>query len=132
MMIKSKYGNTKAFSEHINVPYTTVRTILKNGVGKAGVDNVFKICKGLDISPDSLTNEFSINEVVANTMGVLISLENERQNNVYRCAQTQLSEQNNVIEFPDRAKELIRGRRMAGGSALHVIRASGPRHSACG
>ena len=56
----------------------------------------------------------------SNILSIYYQLEPPRQKYVYDVAEQQLEEQKNVIEFPDRAKELIRGRRMAGGSALHV------------
>ncbi|MBG9977264.1 multidrug transporter [Facklamia tabacinasalis] len=124
MMIESKFGNVKAFSEFVGVPYTTIRTILENGIGRAGVDNVLKICKGLDISPEQLTNDFKINSVIANTMGTLISLDNNRQVKVYDFTNDQLKEQNNVINFPDRVEEvhksIINGRKSAAGYAIEV------------
>lgn len=46
-------GNMKAFAEKIDMPYTTLRSILTN-VGGASLDNVLKICKGLSIPIDEL------------------------------------------------------------------------------
>lgn len=41
-LIESKYKSVKAFSEVINIPYTTIRSILERGVGRAGVDTIIK------------------------------------------------------------------------------------------
>lgn len=41
----------KTFAEEkADIPYTTLYSILKRGVGKASVDSVIKICKALDIT----------------------------------------------------------------------------------
>lgn len=46
-------GSVKEFSTKINMPYTTLRSILTN-VGGASIDNVVKICTGLGISTATL------------------------------------------------------------------------------
>lgn len=48
-------GTFKDFAEKINMPYSTLLSILKN-VGGASIDNIFKICNGLKISPDELSS----------------------------------------------------------------------------
>ena len=50
-LIEIKYGTVKAFSEHIKLPYTTIRSILSRGVMNAKMGNIIKICDGLDINP---------------------------------------------------------------------------------
>lgn len=97
MMIESKFGNVKAFSEVVDVPYTTIRTMLANGVGKAGVDNVLKICRGLGIDPKQLSEGFEIDDISASTMAKLVSLERPRKIKVYDFTERQLHEQNNKV-----------------------------------
>lgn len=46
-------GTLKWFSQKIDMPYSTLLSILKN-VGGASIDNIVKICKGLNISADDL------------------------------------------------------------------------------
>lgn len=53
-LIDEKFPSAKAFAEHIEIPYTTLKSILKRGIGNATVDNVLKICKGLGITTDQL------------------------------------------------------------------------------
>ncbi|WP_018664586.1 helix-turn-helix domain-containing protein [Heyndrickxia acidiproducens] len=53
-LIDEKFPSAKAFAEHIGIPYTTLKSILKRGIGNATVDNVLKICKGLGITTDQL------------------------------------------------------------------------------
>lgn len=50
-----EHGSMKDFAKQINMPYTTLFSILKN-VGGASIDNVLKICAGLNINADDLEN----------------------------------------------------------------------------
>ena len=53
-MIIKKYGSLRHFCNKIDVPYSTIDSILKRGIGKANVLNVIKICDALGLSVDSL------------------------------------------------------------------------------
>lgn len=53
-LIEKKAPNKKAFAESVNIPYTTLRSMLERGIGNASVDNVIKVCKGLGITIDQL------------------------------------------------------------------------------
>lgn len=53
-LIKEKSPNKKAFAESIDMPYTTLRSMLERGIGNASIDNVLKVCKGLNITADEL------------------------------------------------------------------------------
>ncbi|MGK0554502.1 S24 family peptidase [Macrococcus capreoli] len=53
LMIK-KSGSVKAFANEIDLPYTTIRSILERGVFNAKVENVIKICKGLNIKTEDV------------------------------------------------------------------------------
>lgn len=53
-LILSKYGSLNKFSEKINMPWTTLDSVLKRGINKSNVSSVIKICKGLEISADEL------------------------------------------------------------------------------
>lgn len=53
-LIAKNNFNIKSFSNHINMPYSTLRSILENGIGGASIDNVLKICNGLNISIETL------------------------------------------------------------------------------
>lgn len=122
-LIESKYKSVKAFSEVINIPYTTIRSILERGVGRAGVDTIISICKGLNISPEQLTEDFKTNEAVANTLSAMYSLDNPRQEKVYLFASKQLEEQNNNIvnlqsSRKKEEKEIFTGHQSAAGFAI--------------
>lgn len=53
-LIDKNWPNKKAFAENINIPYTTLRSMLARGIGNATVDNVLKVCKGLGITTEQL------------------------------------------------------------------------------
>ena len=53
-MIIKKYGSVRYFCNKIDVPYSTIDSILKRGIGKANVLNVIKICDALGLSVDNL------------------------------------------------------------------------------
>lgn len=80
------------------------------------INRVNEFAKVLDLTPEYILGFDNGTKLIQ----IFSQLEPPRKEKVMDCATDQLNEQNNVIEFPDRAKELIRGRRMAGGSALHV------------
>ena len=46
-------GTQREFAAKIGMPPSTLLSILRN-VGGASIDNIIKICKGLNISPDEL------------------------------------------------------------------------------
>jgi len=59
-IIINTYGSVKQFANRIDIPYTTLDTILKRGVDNSNVVNVIKMCKGLNISVDKLVDEHKI------------------------------------------------------------------------
>ncbi len=61
-LIKEKGHSVKSFARMIDIPYTTLRSILKRGIGNSSVDNVIKICKGLDITTEELQEMAEGNE----------------------------------------------------------------------
>lgn len=53
-LIKAHGYNLKAFAAKCGIPYTTLYGIMKNGVGRASVDNVILICQNLGIRVEDL------------------------------------------------------------------------------
>ena len=53
-LIKERGYNLKSFAAECGIPYTTLYGIIKNGVGKAGVDNILTICHHLGITVEEL------------------------------------------------------------------------------
>jgi hypothetical protein len=54
-LILEDSGTVKDFAQKIDMPYTTLHSILKN-VGGAAIDKIIKICNGLGITADDLAN----------------------------------------------------------------------------
>ncbi|HFN8607855.1 TPA: XRE family transcriptional regulator, partial [Staphylococcus aureus] len=100
-LMEMKSGSVKAFSEDIGLAYTTVRSILERGVFNAKVENIIKICKGLNIKPENIMD---LNDtIISESITTLIKLTPPRQNNVLNYANSQLDEQNskgdNVVDI---------------------------------
>lgn len=53
-LIEKKGISKRAFAEEIGLPPTTLQSMLERGVGKASIDNVFKVCRGLGITTEQL------------------------------------------------------------------------------
>ncbi|MCJ8015253.1 helix-turn-helix transcriptional regulator [Paenibacillus sp. KQZ6P-2] len=53
-LIEEQGLSRRAFAEKIGLPATTLQSMLSRGVGKASIDNVIKVCKGLGITTDQL------------------------------------------------------------------------------
>lgn len=53
-LIKKEGYSLKAFAAKCGLPYTTLYTILKNGVGGASLDKIIIICRNLGIKIEDL------------------------------------------------------------------------------
>ena len=53
-LILSRYRSIREFVISIDMPYTTMDSIFRRGIGNSSVSNVIKICKALGISADEL------------------------------------------------------------------------------
>ncbi len=53
-LIKESGYSVRAFAQKCGIPESTLYTILKNGVGKATMDNILTICKCLGIKVEDL------------------------------------------------------------------------------
>lgn len=72
LMILQKYKSIRAFSIASQIPYSTIDSILKNGINGASVKNVAKICDMLDIDMDNLAEGF-ISKKNSNTTPAVIA-----------------------------------------------------------
>ncbi len=54
--ILSRYNSVREFTIHADIPYTTLDSIFKRGIGNSSVNNVIKICRALNISADELAD----------------------------------------------------------------------------
>lgn len=55
-LIKEHGMTLKEFSQKIDIPYSTLLSMLNRSVGGASVDNVIKVCEGLGITIEDLQN----------------------------------------------------------------------------
>lgn len=62
-LIIEKYGSLKKFCELINMPWTTLDSILKRGIANANITNVMKITKELCIDTESLASGIIKNNI---------------------------------------------------------------------
>ncbi|MBE5966420.1 MAG: helix-turn-helix transcriptional regulator [Lachnospiraceae bacterium] len=53
-LIKKSGYTVRAFAKKCGIPESTLYTILKNGVGRAAMDNILIICKNLGIKVEDL------------------------------------------------------------------------------
>lgn len=60
-MIIHRYGSLKKFCETINMPWTTLDSILKRGIANSNITNVIKITKELGIDTESLASGLIVN-----------------------------------------------------------------------
>lgn len=74
--IKKCGYNLKSFAGKIDMPYTTLLSIVNKSVGGAALDNIIKICSGLNISIETLNpyaehynDDLSQNYKLLNTIG---------------------------------------------------------------
>ncbi len=57
LLIKKQGYNIKSFAAKIDMPYSTLLTMLNGSIGGAAVDSVIKICAFLKIPVELLKNE---------------------------------------------------------------------------
>lgn len=55
-LILKRYHSIREFTIAIDIPYTTLDSIFRRGIGNSSVVNVIKICKALGISADALAD----------------------------------------------------------------------------
>lgn len=55
-LILKRYHSIREFTILIDIPYTTMDSIFRRGVGNSNLSNIIKICKALSISADALAD----------------------------------------------------------------------------
>lgn len=106
----SKYGSVKEFSRIVDIKYTTIMTMLKNGIGNAGVDNVLAICEKLNISPEILKGDLNISEVESKIIGNVFNMNDFNKKRTEKFTNDLLAEQN--------GKTIRSGRATAAGAPI--------------
>ena len=56
-MILDRYVSLRQFANDVNIPYSTLMTLLSRDMGGASFDNVIKICRKLEINPLEFSQE---------------------------------------------------------------------------
>lgn len=110
-LIIEKYGSVRQFALQIDVPYTTIDTILRRGIDNSNVSNIIRICKKLEISVDKLLDKKEIvNWIDYNEE------ENETSDNVFMIpvygtikAGIPIESQEDIIDYIDIPKSWIKG-----------------------
>ena len=102
--IEEKYQNVKAFSEKINIPYTTVRSILERGLLNAKVENVIRIADELNMRAEDMLLLSEKENLNKDLYFYFEKLTKDSKLKVIDFAKSKLDEQNtisdNVVPFP--------------------------------
>lgn len=53
-LILNNYKSIRAFTKEIDIPYSTIDTMLKRGIGGTSITTVLKVCNALKIDADAL------------------------------------------------------------------------------
>ena len=83
-LILSRYKSLREFCIVVDLPYSTVTSILKRGIENAGISKVIKICKHFNISADELANGRIVSVNYASYDGCLTERESIMVKK-YRC-----------------------------------------------
>ena len=95
-LIELKYGSVRQMALKIDMPASTINSILNRGILKSNVDNIFKICSALDIRPESLAEGMDFHKQDENSSDIVTiynQLDEDRQANVVDYATALLNEQ---------------------------------------
>lgn len=122
-LIIDKYGSVRQFSLKIDIPYTTVDSILKRGIDNSNVGNVIKMCKALNISIDSLLDSKEIistlnfdnctfNDLLSETVQIPVL-------GIIKAG-IPIEAQENIVEYVDIPKDWIKG-----GKSFYGLKISG-------
>ena len=122
-LIIEKYGSVRQFALKIDVPYTTIDSILKRGIDNSNVSNVIKMCKALGISVDK---SIEANELISNLNfdnATLIDIDSDTvQIPVLGTikAGIAIEAQQNILEYIDIPRSWTKG-----GKSFYGLRISG-------
>ena len=72
-MIIERYGSLKKFCEIIDMPWTTLDSILKRGIANSNITNVMKITKELGIDTESLASGVIVESLVKHSSPATIA-----------------------------------------------------------
>ncbi|WP_105140104.1 XRE family transcriptional regulator [Streptococcus suis] len=98
-LIERRYGSVRQFSLKIDMPASTINSILNRGILNSNVDNVLRICTALGIKPDIFSVLLDNNIKQPEILEIYNQLEPTRQEKVLDYAEVQLEEQNKVTSI---------------------------------
>lgn len=107
-LIINKYGSVRQFALKINIPYTTIDSILKRGIDNSNVNNVIKMCKALNISIDKLVeNRKIVSNLSLNNAPIVDASNDTIQIPVFSTikAGIPIESQEKILEYIDISKE---------------------------
>lgn len=113
-IIIEKYGSVRQFAFKIDIPYTTVDSILKRGIDNSNVGNVIKMCKSLNISIDSLLDSKEIIPNLSFDNGAIVDINMEIEFvkipilGVIKAGMP-VEAQENIIDYIDIPKDWLKG-----------------------
>ncbi|WP_193434252.1 S24 family peptidase [Streptococcus suis] len=97
--MERRYGSVRQFSLKIDMPASTINSILNRGILNSNVDNVLRICTALGIKPDIFSVLLDNNIKQPEILEIYNQLEPTRQEKVLDYAEVQLEEQNKVTSI---------------------------------
>lgn len=106
--IKEKYGSIKNFSNEIELPYTTLDSILKRGIMNASASNILKITNKLGISLYEKDGELAFYEFKDVPQGPVTNAEATKAYFKKKNAPTTLAAHFDGDEFTEEELEQIR------------------------
>lgn len=93
-LIERRYGSVRQFSIEIDMPASTINSILKRGIANSNVENVLKICSALGIRPEIFSSLIeNTDDKYKEIVSIYEKLDQTRQEKVLNFASDQLAEQ---------------------------------------
>lgn len=92
-IIINQYGSLKKFCETIDMPWTTLDSILKRGIANSNISNVMKITKELQIDTESLASGEIIKSTLKEPETIAAHLDTDK------LTEAELNDVANYIEF---------------------------------
>ena len=93
-LIERRYGSVRQLSIEIDMPASTINSILKRGIANSNVENVLKICSALGIRPEIFSSLIeNTDDKYKEIVSIYKKLDQTRQEKVLNFASDQLAEQ---------------------------------------
>ena len=92
-IIFSRYKNVRAFATAVEIPYSTIDSIVNrpDGVSKAGIQKIFKIFSALNLSVESIaTGTLTVRQPIVMPRASEITEEEEELLLAYRAATSEI------------------------------------------